>query len=118
MRTAIPVSNATTTVTSSGFTDAHPAHRLIQLKVVMAVLTPNFVRLRYGSPYRQASITASNGNLKGYLHLVDWAGRIVREDKTGFIPASSLRVLIDGLSGDDWRILTLDIQKLSISMMG
>jgi len=57
-------------------------------------------------------------NLKDYLELVDWTGRVVRQDKKGFISANAQRVLVRlGISDHEWKLLALDIQKQSISML-
>jgi REP element-mobilizing transposase RayT len=57
-------------------------------------------------------------NLRDYLELVDWTGRVVRRDKKGVIPASVPRVLARlGLSDSEWQLLALDIQKQAITML-
>lgn len=57
-------------------------------------------------------------NLRDYVDLVDWTGRVVRQDKKGFIPSSVPMILQSlGLSDAEWRLLALDIQKRSISML-
>jgi hypothetical protein len=57
-------------------------------------------------------------NLKDYLALVDWTGRVVRLDKKGAIPVSVPKILdrLD-LSNTEWQLLALDIQKRSITML-
>ena len=57
-------------------------------------------------------------NLKDYLELVDWTGRAVRNNKKGYLPQDRPK-LIDklGLSDTQWRILALEIQKQSITML-
>lgn len=55
--------------------------------------------------------------LGDYVELVDWTGRIARPDKRGAIPKevpAALSVL--GLSGVQWRALSLDIQRKAITM--
>lgn len=57
-------------------------------------------------------------NLRDYLELVDWTGRVVRQNKKGAIPASVPRVLTRlGFSDREWQLLALDIQKQSITML-
>ena len=56
-------------------------------------------------------------DLRNYIELVDWTGRIARADKKGFIPADAPSILSDlRLSGAQWRMLALEIQKESITM--
>lgn len=56
--------------------------------------------------------------LQDYLAAVDWTGRVVRADKSGFI-SKQRPVLINqlGLSETQWRMLALDIQKQSVCML-
>ena len=55
--------------------------------------------------------------LRDYIELVDWTGRMVRSGKRGVIPKDSPAVLSRlGLTGAQWRVLSLDIQKQSIAM--
>ncbi len=55
--------------------------------------------------------------LRNYIELVDWTGRIVRGDKTGFIPREAPSALTDlNLSKAQWQTLTLEIQKEAITM--
>jgi hypothetical protein len=56
--------------------------------------------------------------LQDYLSVVDWTGRVVRTDKPGFIDVQN-PVLFQklGLSENQWRHLTLEIQKQSILML-
>ncbi len=57
-------------------------------------------------------------NLRDYVDLVDWTGRIARQDKPGLISKSAARALtVLGLSDGEWRLLALDIQKRSITML-
>ncbi len=55
--------------------------------------------------------------LRDYIELVDWTGRIVRADKTGFIPPEAPSALSDlKLNKAQWRLLALEIQKEAIIM--
>lgn len=57
-------------------------------------------------------------NLKGYLQLTDWTGRLVIPDKKAGIPQGTPPLLVTlGLSESQWSFLTLQIQKQSISML-
>jgi REP element-mobilizing transposase RayT len=57
-------------------------------------------------------------NLRDYLELVDWTGRIVRNDKTGYLKPDQPKLLSQlGLSGKQWQVLALQIQKKSITML-
>lgn len=57
-------------------------------------------------------------NFRDYVDLVDWTGRIARQDKPGFISESATHALaVLGLSDEEWRLLALDIQKRSITML-
>ena len=56
--------------------------------------------------------------LQEYLAAVDWTGRIVRPDKSGYIRQGSPVLLQQlGLSETQWRVLTLEIQKQSVRML-
>jgi hypothetical protein len=57
-------------------------------------------------------------NLKDYIDLVDWTGRVVRQDKRGSI-SKELPCLLSTLQLTDsqWQILALDIQKRSVCML-
>lgn len=56
--------------------------------------------------------------LKDYLELVDWTGRVVRNDKKGYIQSAQPELLtVLGLSAPQWQILALQIQKKSITML-
>ena len=56
-------------------------------------------------------------DLRSYIELVSWAGRIARTDKKGFIPADAPPILSDLLlNGPQWRMLSLEIQKEAITM--
>ena len=50
--------------------------------------------------------------LKDYIELVDWTGRIIREDKRGHID-NSLPNILDRLSidADSWKVLTTEFEK-------
>lgn len=57
-------------------------------------------------------------NLKDYLQLTDWTGRLVRTDKKASIVQSTPTLLATlGLSESQWSLLALQIQKQSISML-
>ena len=56
-------------------------------------------------------------DLRNYIALVDWTGRIARADKKGFIPEEASCALSDlNLNQGQWRTLALEIQKESITM--
>lgn len=56
--------------------------------------------------------------LKDYLQLADWTGRIVRSDKKESIAQNTPKLLQTlGLSEDQWSVLALQIQKQSIAML-
>ena len=55
--------------------------------------------------------------LREYIELVDWTGRIARADKKGFIPESTPMLLSAlRLSTVQWRLLALEIQQEAITM--
>ena len=55
--------------------------------------------------------------LRDYVALVDWTGRIARPDKRGAIPKEAPAALSAlHLNQDQWRALSLDIQRQSITM--
>jgi putative transposase len=57
-------------------------------------------------------------SLRDYLDLVDGTGRVVRNDKKGYIKSNEARLLSRlGISESQWQILTLEIQKKSITML-
>jgi REP element-mobilizing transposase RayT len=57
-------------------------------------------------------------NLKDYLELVDWTGRVIRNDKKGYIKPIQPKLLnVLGLSDKQWQVLALQIQKKSITML-
>lgn len=57
-------------------------------------------------------------SLKDYLDLVDWTGRSIRTDKKGFIESKEPRLLAAfNLTASEWRMLALQIQKRSITML-
>jgi len=50
--------------------------------------------------------------LKDYIELVDWSGRIIREDKRGYIDSSLPNILERlSLNKDSWRILTTEFEQ-------
>ena len=56
-------------------------------------------------------------DLKEYIELVDWTGRIARRDKRGHIPENTPRALSALLLTERrWRMLALEIQKEAITM--
>ena len=56
-------------------------------------------------------------SLKDYIELVDWTGRIVRQDKKGFIPKDTPAMLSTlRLTKAQWLMLALEIQKKAITM--
>ncbi|MES2627061.1 MAG: transposase [Pseudomonadota bacterium] len=59
-----------------------------------------------------------NFDLKDYVELVDWTGRIVRNDKNGYIESTQPKLLdLLRLSNKQWQVLALQIQKKSITML-
>jgi len=49
--------------------------------------------------------------LEDYMELVDWSGRIIRDDKRGYIQNSLPPILARlGLNVDAWRILTTEFE--------
>jgi hypothetical protein len=57
-------------------------------------------------------------NLRDYVELVDWTGRVVRNDKKGYIKPSRPKLLtLLHLSETQWQVLALQIQKQSITML-
>lgn len=56
--------------------------------------------------------------LQDYLAAVDWTGRVIRNDKRGFIKQQTPALLNQlGLSEIQWKVLAVDIQKQSICML-
>ena len=56
-------------------------------------------------------------DLRSYIELVDWTGRIARADKKGGIPEDSPPILsVLRLNEAQWRTLALEIQKEAITM--
>ena len=50
--------------------------------------------------------------LKDYIELVDWTGRVIREDKRGAIDSQLPSILQRlGLEADQWRILTTEFEE-------
>ena len=65
-----------------------------------------------GNDERNASLPFA---LRDYIELVDWTGRIVRQDKKGFIPKDTPAMLSTlRLTQAQWRMLALEIQKEAI----
>lgn len=57
-------------------------------------------------------------NLGDYLELVDWTGRVIRNDKIGYIKNTETKLLTSlELSAMQWQVLALQIQKKSITML-
>ena len=55
--------------------------------------------------------------LREYIELVDWTGRVARTDKKGFIPETAPSMLSTlRLSTAQWRMLALEIQQEAITM--
>ncbi len=56
-------------------------------------------------------------DLRNYIELVDWTGRIARADKKGFIPENAPPLLsVLRLNQEQWRMLALEIQREAITM--
>ena len=57
-------------------------------------------------------------SLKSYIELADWTGRCARHDKPGYIHEESPPLITAlGISNEQWKYLSLDIQKQSFSML-
>jgi hypothetical protein len=57
--------------------------------------------------------------LKAYIDLVDWTGRVIRNDQRGAIPASATTAIASlGLSDTQWLSLSLEIQTVSLQAIG
>ena len=70
------------------------------------------------SEHQQRSFAAIPYNLKDYLELVEWTGLCLRDDKRGAIDANVPGILQTlGIDEQDWLMLSLDIQKRSITML-
>ena len=64
---------------------------------------------------KRGPVTTLPYTLHGYLELVDWTGRAIRDDKKGFIKFTQPKLLNTlKLSEQQWRVLALEIQKTSI----
>ena len=64
------------------------------------------------------TLTTIPYNLKDYLELADWTGRLVRPDQKASILQSAPTLLATlGLSESQWSLLALQIQKQSICML-
>jgi REP element-mobilizing transposase RayT len=75
-------------------------------------LMPFSEKLHHSDPF-----TTIPYNLKDYLQLTDWTGRLVRPHKKASIPQGTPTLLAAlGLSESQWSLLTLQIQKQSICM--
>ena len=77
---------------------------------------PRLMPFRAGSGHdeREAFLPFA---LKDYIELVDWTGRIVRQDKKGFIPKDTPALLTTlRLTKAQWLMLALEIQKDAITM--
>ena len=78
--------------------------------------TPGLMPFQTGSAYDKRIATLPF-DLKEYIALVDWTGRIVRQDKKGLIPKDTPALLTTlRLTGEQWRTLVLEIQKEAITM--
>ena len=70
------------------------------------------------SEHNDKHFSALPFNLKDYIDLVDWTGRCIREDKRGYIPCHIAPILEKiNLTEEQWQILSLDIQKQSVTML-
>ncbi len=57
--------------------------------------------------------------LKAYIDLVDWTGRVVRNDQRGALPTSAKTAIASlGLSDTQWLSLSLEIQQASLQAIG
>ena len=58
-------------------------------------------------------------NLKDYIDLVDYTGRVTRKDKRGSISSNTPNILDKlGLSSQQWQLLAIDIQRQSLTALG
>ena len=77
---------------------------------------PRLMPFRVGVE-RDKGVTFLPLDLRDYIELVDWTGRIVRAEKTGFIPQEAPSALSTlNLDQEQWRTLALEIQQESITM--
>ena len=68
--------------------------------------------------WQERTFAALPFNLKDYIELVDWTGRIIRPDKRGSIGVEQPKALaMLNLTDEQWLTLSLDIQKQSISIL-
>lgn len=68
--------------------------------------------------HHEQDFSAIPFNLKDYIDLVDWTGRIVREDKRGAIAAGVPKLVAAlGLNEDEWRLLAIDVQQRSLTTL-
>ena len=66
---------------------------------------------------REERPTALPFALRDQIELVDWTGRLARAGKKAFIPESAPPILSTlRLSGAQWRLLALEIQREAITM--
>ena len=64
-------------------------------------------------PFDNRNIQALPFNLKDYLELVDWTGRIIREDKRGYIKPSTPPILDRlAVNHDEWLIISNQFEKV------
>ncbi len=102
-------------VASSLFTSVR--ERIKAIKGIKDTAIPRLMPFSESSNQKQR-FSAIPFRLKDYIELVDWAGRCIRQDKRGNIDKHEPALLSTiGLSEDQWKILSLEIQKESISML-
>ena len=100
---------------SSDFTSIQ--ERIAQVKKVDDEAAPGLMPFME-TEYIGKSFAAIPFNLQDYIELVDWTGRCVRDDKRGYIPHHITPILEKlNLTDEQWQVLSLDIQKQSITML-
>ena len=79
-----------------------------------AFATPPLMPLGERVKQRPCAVPMLPYALHDYLELVDWTGRVIRNDKTGFITLAQPRLLSTlRLSERQWRLLALEVQQKS-----
>ena len=106
------------TVDESDFTSIQA--RIRRLAVAESVstgrLTPRLMPFGAKKEHDEQPATLPFG-LREYIELVEWTGRMARADKKGFIPDDVPSLLSTlQLTGTQWRMLALEIQKEAITM--
>ncbi len=106
---------------TSDFTSIQARIQQVQAKVkptqASEKITPRLMPF-IESEHEGKTFAALPFNLKDYIDLVDWTGRCVRDDKRGAISSHQPQMLaLLGLNNEQWLMLSLEIQKQSITML-